>query len=76
MPQDESVSSCSADLIFTLNDQWKSQIFAHRALVLFRLIQRELNIDSNENIPLSVVISQGSTPAFIRDVWKTFSSGR
>jgi hypothetical protein len=45
----------SADIIFELNDAGKSKVYAHRALVLFRLIQRELNLDPNENMPLETV---------------------
>jgi hypothetical protein len=51
-----------------LNDSSKTKVFAHRALILFRLVLRELSIDINENLPLSTLLSLKQQPDFIRNL--------
>lgn len=35
---------------------------------MFRLLQREMNIDANENMPIQAILAQSTTPEFIRTV--------
>lgn len=57
-----------SDILFKLNDPRKSKVFGHRALILSRLISREMSIDANENVSLQQILNCHSTPDFIRKV--------
>ena len=63
-----------SDVCFLLNDQHRTKVYGHRALILFRLIQRELYVDANENMSLGTILSQSSTPDFIRRVSSVVAS--
>lgn len=56
----------SFDIKFILDNHDKSLIFAHKALVLFRTIQREIKLEQSS---LSQVVSTPKAPTFIRDVY-------
>lgn len=60
-----------ADVVFIINDAAKSIVFAHRALILFRLLSRELNIDDKENMPLLTILAQSTQSDFLRKLVTT-----
>ena len=61
-------NSEGSDISFKLNDPSRTCIYSHRALILFRLLQREISVDVNENMPLQTVVASNQVPEFIKRV--------
>lgn len=57
-----------SDISFKLNDPSRTCFYGHRALILFRLLQRELSVDVNENMPLQTMVASNQVPEFIKRV--------
>jgi N-acetylneuraminic acid mutarotase len=57
-----------SDISFKLNDPSRTSIYGHRALILFRLLQREISVDLNENMPLQTMVASNKVPDFIKKV--------
>jgi hypothetical protein len=58
------------DLVFILDNPSRSQIFAHKALVLYRSMEKELVVDPREEFHIKKVLEDKrmKVPAFFKSV--------
>ena len=59
----------SADIVFVLDTPTQSKIYAHKALILFRLVQREFAMETAQVVAIKDLFAQREPPEFIKHVY-------
>jgi len=52
--------------VFQLDNPQKSLVYAHKSLLLFRSIEREITVDLNEEMTIRTMMKMKQIPEFFR----------
>jgi hypothetical protein len=59
----------TADIQFLLDHPSRPQVYGHKALILFRAIERELMIERQEEHQLSMLMKSPHVPEFFKTIY-------
>jgi len=61
----------SADIVFTLDHPARPQVYGHKALILFRAIEKELMIERSGDHQLKSLMQSSKVPEFLKAIYNT-----